>query len=134
SQNEPSTHWRRDFERAGPPIVLAYRQSPRPLVPTSGPQVNSEDPPLSVSGMINLAVDAKGRLAGLTVMPPQLDSSLTAEPNDTATLFSLAGLDTTAFHEVTPMWVPLPAFDRRREWVGPYPTVPGATARVTAAW
>jgi hypothetical protein len=79
--------------------------------------------------MINLAVDAKGRLRGLTVMPPQLDSSLAAEPNHTATLFALAGLDTAAFHEVTPTWVPLPAFDHRREWVGPHPTVPGATAR-----
>jgi len=134
SRNELSTHWRKDYERQGPPIVLTYRQSPRPMVPTSSSQVGGEDPPVSISGMINMAVDAKGRLRGLTVMPPQLDSSLAREPNDTATLFALAGLDTAAFREVTPTWVPLPAFDRRREWVGPHPGVPGAMARVSAAW
>jgi tRNA A-37 threonylcarbamoyl transferase component Bud32 len=134
ARNEVSTRWRHDYALAGPPIVLTYRQSPRPMVPTSAPQVSGEDPPVSVSGMINMSVDARGRLRGLTVMPPQLDSSLAVEPNDAATLFALAGLDTAAFREVTPVWVPLPAFDRRREWVGPHPFVPGATARVTAAW
>ena len=47
---------------------------------------------------------------------------------------SLGARPAATFREVSPVWVPLPAFDLRREWVGPYPWVPGATARVTAAW
>jgi len=135
AHNELSTHWRRDFEAAGPPIVLTYRQSPRLMLPAANPTVTGEDPPQSISGMVGMAVDAKGRLRGLTIMPPQLDSSSagTGTPG-VGELFALAGLDTATFREVSPVWVPLPAFDLRREWVGPYPWVPGATARVTAAW
>src|ERR1051326_9636948 len=49
-------------------------------------------------------------------------------------LFALAGLDTAAFHEVPPVWVPLPAFQTRREWVGSSPRLPGVPLRVSAAW
>jgi serine/threonine-protein kinase len=135
SRNESSTHWRHDYAAAGPPVVLTYRQSPRLMLPLTGGAVTGEDPPLAITGMANLAVDAKGRLRGLTVIPPQLDSGATAiEPRYTAELFALAGLDTAKFHEVPPVWVPLPAFDQRREWVGPYSWFPGASARVSAAW
>jgi len=142
SHNEPSTHWRHDYAQAGPPIVLAYRQSPRLMTPASGFGVGAEDPPMSVSGMASLALDARGRLRAFAMLPPQLDSSLaTVPPAHTAELFALAGLDTAAFHEVPPVWVPLPAFDARREWVGPLPWLASASpdgrpvlARVTAAW
>src|SRR5580765_1749069 len=135
SRHETSTHWRHDCAAAGPPVVLTYRQSPRLMLPQSGGAVSGEDPPVSISGMVNLAVDARGRLRGLTVMPPQIDSAAAAaEPRYTAELFALAGLDTAKFHEVPPVWVPLPAFDQRRERMGPHPWIPGASARVTAAW
>ena len=136
SHHELSTHWRRDYAAAGPPMVLAYRTSPRLMFPTSGSRVTTEDPPISISGMTSMLIDARGRLRWLMVMPPQVDSSLAgAAPLHTADLFALAGLDSAAFHEVpTPVWVPLPAFDLRREWVGPMPWAPGETARVTATW
>ena len=135
SHREPSTHWRRDYAETGPPMVLSYRTSPRLMFPENGPRVTGEDPPLSVSGMTTMLIDARGRLRWLLAVPPQVDSSLAgAEPLHTADMFALAGLDPAAFHEVSPTWVPLPPFDLRREWVGPMPWVPGATARVTAAW
>jgi serine/threonine-protein kinase len=142
AHNEVSTHWRRDYAQAGPPILLAYRQSPRLMTPTSGFGITGDDPPMSVSGMAGMALDARGRLRALVVLPPQLDSSLASvPPGHVAELFALAGLDTAAFHEVPPVWVPLPAFDARREWVGPLPWLAAASAdgrpvmaRVSAAW
>jgi hypothetical protein len=139
SANEVSTHWRRDYAQTGPPIVLAYRQSPRLMIPTSGFNVTSDDPPFNVTSMASMAVDARGRLRALSILPPQLDSSLAGMPPEhLVDLFAFAGLDTAAFREVPPIWVPLPAFDVRREWVGPMPWLAPdghpATARVTAAW
>jgi serine/threonine-protein kinase len=142
AHNELSTHWRRDYAQAGPPIVLAYRQSPRLMTPNSGFIITGEDPASNVTGMAGVALDARGRLRALNVIPPQLDSSLAGAPLEhTADLFAMAGLDTAAFHEVPPAWVPLPAFDARREWVGPLPWLASASsngqpveARVTVAW
>jgi len=135
SHTELSTHWRRDYANTGPPMVLMYRTSPRLMHPATSPRISSDDPPVTVSGMTSLLIDARGRLRWLMVVPPQVDSSLGGvEPLHIADLFALAGLDTAAFHEVSPVWVPLPPFDLRREWVGPMPWAPGAMARVTAGW
>jgi len=135
AQNEPSTHWRRDYAKLGAPLVLTYRQSPRTLKPEGGLRVTEEDPPQSVSGMAGVRVDANGRLRGFSAVAPERDSSAAAagarEPGE---LFALADLDTASFREVAPQWTPYSPYDLRREWVGSAPWLPGVPLRVTAAW
>ncbi|HEY6193599.1 MAG TPA: serine/threonine-protein kinase [Candidatus Eisenbacteria bacterium] len=135
AEREPSTHWRRDYARMGPPLLLGWRQSPRIMNPAAGLRIGADDPPQIVSGMVTVGVDGRGRLVAFSAIPPQVDSSLApVPPAHTAELFALAGLDTAAFHEVPPVWVPLPAFQTRREWVGSSPRLPGVPLRVSAAW
>ena len=135
AQNELSTYWRHDYARLGPPLLLTWRQSPRLMTPGTGPRVSAEDPPQSVSGMVSVGVDASGRLTEFTALPPQVDSTgAAAPPAHTAEMFALAGLDTAAFREVPAVWVPLPAFDTRREWLGRAPWMPQVPLRVSAAW
>ncbi len=135
ARHEPSTLWRRDYARMGPPVRLQYRQSPRLMSPSAGSDVTAEDPPLSISGMVSVTVDATGRLQAFTAIPPQVDSSRSGPvPSRTAEMFALAGLDTAAFREVDPVWVPLPAFETRREWLGSADWLPGMPLRVSAAW
>jgi hypothetical protein len=135
AEHEPSTHWRHDYARMGPPLLLTWRQSPRRMAPGTGSRVSAEDPPQTVSGMVSIAVDGLGRLNAFTAIPPQLDSSTAdAAPAHTAEMFALAGLDTAAFHEVPPVWTPLPAYQARREWLGSAAWLPGVPLRVCAAW
>jgi len=141
SKHEVSTHWRRDYAAMGPPLLLFYRQSPRLMAPAGEPTITPDDPALAVSGMVSVVVEASGRLRELAAVPPELDSTVAAPgPATAADLFSLAGLDTTRFHEVSPVWVPLSAFDERREWLGtgasrdPSASAGQAELRVSAAW
>jgi serine/threonine-protein kinase len=135
AEHEPSTHWRRDYARMGPPLLLAWRQSPRRMAPGTAPRVSADDPPLTVSGMVSVGVDGSGRLNAFAAIPPQVDSSSAdAAPAHTAEMFALAGLDTAAFHEVPPVWTPLPAYQTRREWLGSAAWMPGVPLRVCAAW
>ena len=135
AEHELSTHWRRDYARMGPPILLSWRQSPRLLAPNTGLRVSAEDPPPTVSGMVSVVVDGSGRLTAFAAIPPQVDSaSVGTRPAHTAELFALAGLDTSAFHEASPVWVPLHAYETRREWLGSAARLPGVPIRVSAAW
>ena len=61
--------------------MLWHRTSPRLLVPL-GDQfaVSGGNPPLTVSGMTLVAVDASGRLAELLAVPEPFDSGVA--PND----------------------------------------------------
>ncbi len=53
-------------------IYLWYRQSPRMLVPQNvGGRVSFNDPPIRISGMVNLTLDAAGRLRFLQAVPAQ---------------------------------------------------------------
>ena len=58
--------------RAQPPVVsFLYRQSPRPLVPISPPRrVGGNDPPFTVSGMVNVSLDSEGRLISFRAVAP----------------------------------------------------------------
>ncbi len=132
----PSPRRVRELETIEPhPWWFWYRQSPRQLLPASGGQrVRADDPPLDVSGMINLAVDARGNLVRFHVVPPQIDESKGpwAEPDWTA-LFREAGLEPGSFTSSGLKWVPPMAFDARAEWNGAFSSQPDAPIHVTAA-
>jgi serine/threonine-protein kinase len=124
--------------RSGHPagIIFWYRQSPRYLSPFNREEVTPLDPPRTVSGMVNLSLDTRGRLLAFEGVPPQ-----NVQPQDAASaahfdwtrLFAEAGLDPAAFHTVEPVWVPPHPFDERAAWEGTYPGQPDATVRVEAA-
>ena len=117
-----STQWRRELDKTRPhPWRFWYRESPRPLIgldSSSGVAViTTSDPPLDVSGMVIVELDARGSLMGFRTIPPQLDESRGPwlEP-DWKPLLSEAGLDPSRLTSSEPRWVPPMAFDERAEW------------------
>ncbi len=120
-----------DEVMAGRPTMLEfwYRQSPKLmaaheyrdflLVPGV---IAEEDPPTTVSGMINLKIDAKGRLIYLQAIPPQKESA-TAQTKmpDWKPLFAAAELDESKLQPSPPEWTPLGAADARAAWTGVWP-------------
>lgn len=124
------------------PLVLqyAYRQSPAYLVPdgyqgtpvTPG-AVQFDDPPEIQSGMINIIVDAQGRLTYFQAIPKEVEPNPPpAAPVDWKPLFAAAGLDLAQFHSAEPQWLSLAGFDTRAAWTGVYPDS-GRPLRIEAA-
>jgi serine/threonine-protein kinase len=102
-------------------LLLWYRTSPRPLVPvgTENP-ITGRNPPLTLSGMTLVVVDASGRLAEFAAVPepvqPDGNAALNAAP-----LFDAAGLPPSAFQPAPPKWVPIVFADSRLAWEGRLP-------------
>jgi hypothetical protein len=72
--------------------------------------------------MVNLRLDAAGRLEFLKAVPPQRDEARAHYPDpDWGILFAAAGLDRGEFNEVNPEWVPEAFCDARAAWIGAYP-------------
>lgn len=110
-------------------LVFWYRQSPEALLTSQyhdwflTPDILSEeDPPTTLSGMVNVKVDARGRLIYFQAIPPQRDAtpSLNSSP-DWAPLFAAAELDPSAFRPVDPQWTALGTSDTRAAWMGVWP-------------
>jgi serine/threonine-protein kinase len=130
--------------REGIPSVGGYwyRQSPRDLyslnpwgegftdnVPTR------DDPAPDISGMVEVELDAQGRLVNFEAVPPQRDANATtvAEAADWSSLFAAAGLDPSQFRSVTPQWSPRNFADTRAAWEGTPAGPLNVTLRVEAA-
>jgi len=129
---------------AGQPQVLryAYRQSPVYLDPdgfqgatlTPG-VVDFNDPPEIQSGMINIVVDAQGRLVYLQAIPNEVEPNPPpAKPVDWKPLFEAAGLDLAQLHPAQPQWLSLAAFDERAAWTGTWPGTTRSLRVEAAAW
>jgi Protein kinase domain len=134
----PSPRRVRELAQVVPhPWWFWHRQSPRYLVPANGgAAVGTTDPPLEVSGMVNVALDARGNLMRLRAVPPQVETpGAPGREPDWRPLFSAAGLDVARFAPSPPRWLPSEPFDARAGWDGAYasnPTVPIHVA--AAAW
>ena len=111
-----------------------YRTSPVPIVSAIiNPLPTTADPPFVFAGMRMVYLDPHGRLVEFQALSPQVDDGVTAPPPDWTPLFDYAGLSRSAFHEVTPRWLPRNQADVRAAWEGPFPDMPGMTLRVEAA-
>jgi predicted Ser/Thr protein kinase len=135
ADHDVSTTWRRKMGGWGPPLLFRYRQSPLPLVAVNWDGIpNAGDPPRTVSGMLNVTLDAKGRLQELEGVPLQFEkvSPPAAQP-DWAALFADAGLDIKAFSPAAPQWLSPQPFDSRGEWTGVLPWARDIPVRVSAA-
>ena len=110
-----------DKIRTGQPAAIFFwsRTSPRYLVPNTGHDVSTSDPPSDVSGMTSVKLDVRGRLIGFEAVPPQVDSKTTQKvPTDWSTLFLEAGLDIHNYDEIESQWTPPFFADERKAWEG----------------
>ena len=129
---------------AGQPqaLIYAYRQSPVYLdadgfadnTLTPG-VVTFNDPPEIQSGMINVIVDAQGRLVYLQAIPKEVEPNPPpAKPVDWKPLLAAAGLDLAQLHPAPPQWLSLAAFDERAAWTGTWPGTNRPLRVEAAAW
>ena len=122
---------------AQPPFIyFSYRQSPQPLTTFGAegrPTVN--DPPLNLSGMVNIELDGIGRLRSFDAVPFQgeVAGAEPFAPFNWTSLFTAAGLDPARFKATDPRWLPSGAFDARAAWTGSYPDTPHIPVRIEAA-
>jgi serine/threonine-protein kinase len=129
---------------AGRPTMLEfwYRQSPDLLDPTDyrdfmlTPGIITEnDPATTLSGMVNVKLDATGRLMYLQVIPPQKDSSAApAGAPDWSALFAAAEVDPTKLQPAQPEWTSLGTSDARAAWTGVWPGSNRPLRVEAAAW
>jgi Protein kinase domain len=110
-----------------------YRTSPLTLVPygLENP-IQAMEPPLLVSGMTLVVVDAGGRLDEFIAVPAAQQPQTVSVKAEWAPLFEAAGLKMSAFTPTTPKWRPPVYADERVAWEGPVPDMPGGTLRVEA--
>ena len=140
-QEQPSTY-RAQLAKGQPPLIYFwYRQSPQYLeaTPTSFTEggvsvVSPNNPPPTHSGMVNLNLDARGRLIEFSAVPPQVEEKpVPQRPADWTALLTAAGLDITRFTPAEPHWIPLVSFDSRAAWTGSYAHAPEVPLRIEAA-
>ncbi|HQQ78593.1 MAG TPA: serine/threonine-protein kinase [Thermoanaerobaculia bacterium] len=117
------------------PASFRYRQSPRPLVPVDFRGfVHSDDPPMTVSGMVTVVLDTRGRLRRFHAVPGQIRNvSAPREEPPWSALFTEAGLEIRSFTPSDAAWVPPVAFDTLAGWTGTLPGKPEAVLKVVAA-
>ena len=135
-REDPSPR-RWDVLKTGHPsgLLFWYRQSPRYLEPFNREEVTPVDPPRTVSGMVNLTLDMRGRLLGFEAVPQQVVEPREGAPapSDWSRLFAEAGLDYSSFTPTAPVWVPAHPFDAQAAWEGIYPGQPETKIRIEAA-
>jgi len=135
-QEHDSSVNRWDMVAAGEPaaVYFWYRQSPRYLVPYSREFLTPNDPPLLVSGAVDLTLDPRGRLRSFQAVPPQVDEATGPAPvPDWSALFVEASLDITKFTPTTSKWLPPVNSDSRAAWEGVYPYPAQFPLRIEAA-
>ncbi len=129
---------------AGRPTLLEYwyRQSPELLVANSYRDfllvpgiVDEDDPPTTLSGMVDLKLDPQGRLIDFQAIPPQKETGVPqSKPPDWSPLFAAAELDLAKFQPTQPEWNSLAAADARAAWTGVWPGSTRPLRIEAAAW
>lgn len=142
SHDKPHPNW--DAVLAARPSLLQfwYRQSPDTMFASGfrdqflNPDiVTRDDPPTTLSGMINLELDPQGGLTYFEAIPPQKERPA-AQPAafDWNVLFSAAGLDASQFQKTEPLWNSLASSDSRMAWTGTWPGTTRPLRVEAAAW
>jgi len=140
SHDLPHPDWRKVFAEQPQVLVYGYRQSPVYLdaegyqgLSITPSVVRFDDPPAIQSDMINVVLDAQGRLTDFQAIPKEVETNpVPAAPVDWKPLFAAAGLDSAKFQPAEPQWLSLAAFDARAAWTGVWPDS-GRPLRVEAA-
>jgi hypothetical protein len=137
------SEWSRVLGMLPSSMFFWYRQSPAALIArdlSNDGHVTTDDPPMTVTGMVYLALEIDGRLKWLRAVPPQFepsgqagDQNRSPAPLDWAPFFAAAKLDPAEFQTAEPQWTPLAATENRCAWTGIYPGRPELKIRVEAA-
>ncbi|HUL76456.1 MAG TPA: serine/threonine-protein kinase [Vicinamibacteria bacterium] len=122
----PRTDWNRALPGRPPVVFFWYRTSPRRFIVTDLSMdfmtpgiVWIWNPPATIAGMVNVGLDAQGRLNFLQVLPPEVDETARpAQAPDWDALFAAASLDRAQFSPSEPRWTSLAASDARAAWTG----------------
>ena len=127
--DKPRPNW--DAVLAGRPSLLYfwYRQSPDYMFAQSyrdqllNPDIiTRNDPPPTLSRMINLELDPQGRLIYFQAIPPQKESASSPPvAYDWKPLFAEADLDPANYQKAEPQWNSLASSDSRAAWTGVWP-------------
>ncbi len=134
SHSAAAGRWKQLTNERPEAFVFWHRTSPRPLVPFGDQfSVSGGNPPLNVSGMALVAVDASGRLAELLAVPEPFDAGTARTPTDWNPLFDAAGLQMSVFKPVTPTFNPLVFADERAAWEGKLSEGSDVVFRIEAA-
>ena len=141
SHDKPAPDWNKLLAERPLALHFGYRQSPYPITAQSYHSdlltpgiVDHEDPPPILSGMIDLELDAQGRLLRLQRVPDQEQTPATNQAAEVSwkPLFDAAGLDLAKFQPTEPLWTWLATSDARVAWTGAWPES-GRPLRVEAA-
>ncbi len=100
---------------AGGSLLFFYRRSPGPLSPLGDLRVRWANPPLDRDGMVNLALDGRGRLRLLRARVAAASPTVDPEPT-WQRLFDAAALNRADFQEIESAWSPPDPYDAKQEW------------------
>ncbi len=130
----PADWWNRLRAGRPPALLFWYRTSPQEFEPPSPvTRVDSEKPPMNVSGMHQLFLDTEGRLVEFHTVPPQVPSEGGAPAAPWPALFDVADLDAKTFTPTAPQWLPPDYADAAAAWEGPIPGRSDLRVRIEAA-
>ena len=139
--NDKHPDWNKILGEQPPILSFSYRQSPRYMIPLELERsmtpgiVTFSDPPTTQSGMLNLRLDAQGKLVYLQALPAEVEENSTpAKLVDWNPLFAAAGLDASQFESTVPQWTSLASTDARAAWTGKWPGSRRALRVEAGAW
>jgi len=121
-----------DWLASAAPIRSTYREGPYPLVGNPDGQLDYENPPPTVPGMVSVILDGRGHLLDFTGVPYDTGSD-PSQPVSVEMVFHAAGLDLSRFTEVSPKLIPQNSADKIHSWKGPHPVIPDTELLVTVA-
>jgi len=126
---KPQPDWNSAYAHPASLFRYWYRQSPKIMMAkefwntsfTPG-VIGEDDPPKTLPGMVNLQLDAEGRLLYFMAVPPEKEAATQAAvaPHWGA-LFDAAQLDPQKFRSVEPEWTANVTTDSRAAWEGTWP-------------
>ena len=141
-KESPRPNWDQVLSSRPNPLQFWYRQSPDQMLPLDyqdfllTPGVATEEqPPTTLSGMVNAKLDANGRLIYFQAIPPQKETApeQTTSP-DWSSLFAAADLDPSKLQPAQPQWNSLATADTRAAWTGVWPGTNRPLRLEAAAW
>ncbi|MCX6612362.1 MAG: hypothetical protein NTW74_16115, partial [Acidobacteria bacterium] len=122
-----SDHWL----KMESPLMAWYRESPDWLISEpQGLSMSEENPPPLKPGMVEMNLDAAGRLRGFDAVP---NFTPAKDPVSIDAIFRAAQLDRNAFEEVPATKIPRSVFDENHRYKGKHPGLPDTEVFVEVA-